>query len=139
MSLLVKCAPSRWADFLSIPDNAIPTRSGEDADLFVGKNKSITLTLTNGTETRFRDVVVLGELVLKSSEPENVAIKPKIIARDFFVPAKLSMGNVSLQCGNLCFHKNPETFRSELQELFIEWLDIQRESVSWIGLKSILV
>src|SRR5581483_56561 len=97
MSLLAKCAPSRWADFLSIPDNAMPTRSGEDADLFVGKNKKITLTLTNGTETRFRDVVILGELVLKPSDPENVAIKPTIIARDFFAPAKWTGNNVSVR------------------------------------------
>ena len=139
MSLLVKCAPSRWADFLSIPDDAMTTRSGEDVDLFVGRNKSVTITLNNGSETRFRDVVVLGELILKSSDSENTAVKPKLIAHDFFAAAKLSVNNVRIECRNCYLAKNIEAFRSELQELFMEWLDIQRESVARIGLKSILV
>ncbi|MBP9777517.1 MAG: hypothetical protein KBD36_06750 [Alphaproteobacteria bacterium] len=139
MTLLLKCDPSRYGAFLSIPDNAMPTLSGEGADLFVGKNKSVTITLMNGTETRFRDVVVLGELILKSSDPENTAIKPKIIARDVFAPAKFSINNINLQCRHFYQPKGLETFRSELQELFTEWLDIQRESVARIGLKSILV
>jgi hypothetical protein len=139
MSLLLQCAPSRWVDFLSISDNPTPTHSGEEVDLFVGKNKKVTLTLTNGTQTQFRDVVVWGELVLQSSDPQNVAIKPKIIARDFFAPAKLTIGNINVVCGNFYQPKSPEAFRSELQGLFIDWLDIQRESVGRIGLKSILV
>jgi len=139
MNVLAKCEPSRWAAFLSIPDNATPTRSGEDVDLFVGKNKSITLTLPNGTETRFRDIVVLGELILQSSNPDNTVVKPELIANDFFSAAKLVVKNVSIKCRYLYLAKNREVFRSELQELFMEWMDIQKESVARIGLKSILV
>lgn len=139
MSVLLQCAPSRWGDFLCIPDNASPSCLGEDVDLFVGKNQTVTITLKNGTETRFRDVVVWGELILKSSDPNNINTKPEIIARDFFVPANFTMSNISIKCRNYYQPKNPETFRNELQELIIEWLDIQRESVARIGLKSILV
>lgn len=137
MSLLTECAPSRWADFLSIPADALPTHSGDDVDLFVGENKSVTITLTNGTETRFRDVVVLGELVLQASDPANTAVKPRLIARSVFA-ASLSINNANFRF-NFYQFKNAEAFRSELKELFLEWRDIQRESVARIGLKPILV
>ncbi len=113
--------------------------SGEDTDLFVGKNKILTLTLVNGTETRFRDVVVLGELIIRSSNPENTAVKPRLAARDFFAPAILSTTNINIRCINFYQPKNTEAFRRELQELFLEWLHIQKESAKQIGLKSIAI
>jgi hypothetical protein len=121
-----------------IPNDAVPTRSGEDTDLFVGKNKSITMTLANGTITRFRDVVVLGELTIQASDPTNIATKPRLIARDFFCAGDLLLKTVDFQWRNGHLAKNRIMFRNELQELFLEWADIQRESVARIGLKSIL-
>lgn len=136
-SILAQCAPSRWVEFLSIPDDAAPTHMGEDVDLFIGKNKKVTLTITNGEEMRFRDIVVLGELILLSSDPEKPENKAKVIARDVF-----DIGNferkLPIECRN--YLKNPRsTFDTELQELFTEWLHIQREAAEQIGLKSILV
>jgi hypothetical protein len=138
MSILSTRAPSRWADFLSIPDDATFTGTGEDTDLFVGKNQSVILTLSNDATRRFRDVVVLGELTIQSSDPTNTAIKPRIIARDVFKPGALSLNNVSVHFRNYS-STNTEVFHRELQQCFLDWLSIQRESAQELGLRSILV
>jgi len=139
MNSLTKCEPSRWTDFLSIPDNAVPTRSGGNADLFVGKNIKMTLTLTNDKEIRFRDVVILGILTIQSSNPEDEVNKPKLNVRDIFIPGKLLMDNISLKGRSQTLCTNIDTFRNNLQELILEWLDIQKENATRIGLRSILI
>ena len=138
MEILSRCAPSRWGDFLSIPDDATPTRSGENVDLFVGINQRVTITLNNDSETRFRDVVVWGELILTSSDPQNTALKPQLVARDFFAPGLVKLNNINLKCRNFDIRGTREAFRSRLQDLFIQWIDFQRESTEEMGLISIL-
>lgn len=138
-SIINECAPSRWLDFLNIPNNAVPTASGEDKDLFVGSDKSVTITLQNGTVTKFRDVVVLGELIIQSSQPENSSVRPSLIVRNFFNPSKVSLSNIHISIQYHWQPKNTEEFRKRLQELFLDWISFQRESVEQIGLKSILV
>ncbi len=139
MNILTECGPSRWTDFLTIPDDAMPTHSGEDFDLFVGRSQIARITIKNGTEVTFRDVVVLGKLIIESSDPENTAIKPKLITRDFFSAGDLSINNISLTGRNFYTAKNIDTFTGELQELLMGWLAVQREAVTRIGLKSILM
>ena len=97
MNSLAFCAPSRFVDFLNIADNASPTDLDENQDLFIGKNKSVTLTLQNGTVTKVRDVVILGELIIKSSNPEDTTVKPSIIARDIFAPSRFDIDNINLK------------------------------------------
>jgi hypothetical protein len=138
MSLLVECSSSRWVDFLSIPDDAATTVPGEDNDLFVGRNISVTMTLINGTVTKFRDIVVLGELTIQSSNPGNTAVQPSVIARDVIVASKFQIDSVGLQSNNISILKDTTQFRNDLQRLFLEWVDFQRESVRAIGLRSIL-
>jgi hypothetical protein len=138
MSLSVRYSISRCVDFLNIADNAIPTTSGEDKDIFVGENQKVTITLANGTISKCRDVVVLGELTIQSSNPENTAVKPILVARDFFIPAKFSIKNVGVCSRHFVQPKNNDEFRKNLQECLLDWLDFQRESVKKVGLKSIL-
>lgn len=139
LSQLSQCAPSRWSEFLQIRDDQAQATPGENNDLFIGKNKKVTLTLNPGTETHFRDVVVLGELIIQSSAPENTKAKPLFTHRDCFVPGKFTATNVKFYGRNLYQPKNNTEFRKELQALFLEWMNFQRESVEKLGLKSILV
>ena len=139
MSFLAKCAPSRWADFLCIKDNTIPTKSGDECDLFVGQNKSVMLTLDNSTVTKLRDVVVLGKLIIKDSDPTKNAHKPLLIIRDLFTPEELLVSHVDVHARSYEKLANYDTFRRNLQELFLEWLNIQKESAAKIGLQSIFV
>jgi hypothetical protein len=87
---------------------------------------------------KFRDVVVLGELIFRFSNPENLAVKPRLVVRDFFAPSKVFFDNVNVKCRRLYIPKNTETFRCELQDLFLEFIDFQRESIKRMGIKSIL-
>ncbi len=139
MSLLAKCAPSRWGDFLDIPNDYFSKSKGKDQDLFVGQNATLRITLTNGTVSHFRDVVIWGDLIIRSSNPENIAHKPSFIVRDFFAPGHLHVENVDITNRRFHQHKNTDAFRQELQDLFIKWIRIQRQYVNDIGLKSILV
>lgn len=142
MSLLVDCGPSRWIDFLNIKDDQVPTAIGEEHDFFVGKNKSITWTLKNGTTTKIRDMVLYGDLIVQSSNPEDHESQPKLICRDCMVQGKLTIQNIEFTNKNQIIFGNvngPEGFRNKLLFMLIEWFEFQRESVRKSGLKSILV
>jgi hypothetical protein len=139
MGSAVQYYSSRCVDFLNISANTIP-RLDEYEDLIVGENVSATMVLENGTLTKYRDIVVLGELNIQSSDLENTVVKPELVVRDFIFPAKLSIENVVIKCERFLQPKNIQAFRYDLEELcLLDWLDFQRESVNKIGLKSILV
>jgi hypothetical protein len=72
----------------------------EGRDLFIGKNSSVTVTLKNGSTTRFADIVVLGKLIIKSSNPADLQNKPKFICRDMVVAGELSVTNIHLHHRN---------------------------------------
>jgi len=138
MSVLAKCAPSRWFDFFLIGNNETPKKHGENCDLFVGENISFSITIPNGKEVQFRDVVVLGALNLTSSNPDNLELKGSLVARDFFLPRKFKAANVNINGRNMHQHKDLTAFKEELTALVLEWLQMQRETVNEMGLKSIL-
>lgn len=138
MSLLVKCDPSRWANFINIADDATFKGSGPEADLFVGRDQSVTLTIDNGTSVQFKDVVVLGKLLIKSSDLENTAVKAKVVVNDLFCVGNMRVNNVELKSIKF-FVGNFSEFRSEVRELFLWWRDVQKESAEQAGLKAILL
>lgn len=132
MSSPIKCSPSRALDFLNIgPDEF--TQANED--LFVGKNKNITLTFPNGSITSFRDVVILGKLTIQAANKEDSDNKPKVVARDIFNEGNFSIQALELNCRNITTDPNLCT---HLQEIVLEWQGIQREAVAKAGLKPIL-
>lgn len=139
-SLLSQCAPSRWNDFLNITNDQVQTERGQENDLFVGENKRVTLTLANGSTRVYRDIVVLGELIIKASNPSDPSTKPCLIARDFFNAGRAEMSHINYTGRDTALYKDSDAFRNELKSLlFLEMLSFQRESARKIGLKSILV
>lgn len=139
MNLTTKCSPSRCADFLNIAEHSGPTKSGRDADLFIGEKSHITMVLAAGTQTRFRDVVVLGKLTLIAKSVGEM-VKPTFAARDIFGTASnIKFKNVSIFCQNSIRFEDAEKFRESTEKTFLDWLSFQRESVQRMGLKSILI
>ena len=136
-TMLIKSDPSRWNVFFNIPDEQALTIPGEDKDLFVGANRWVCLTVDNGTVIQFRDIVVLGKLLIRSSDPENETTKPSIIARDVFFVGGSSLNHINMTCRWLVMCSKGEFYES-LHELIFERINIQIESVRKIGLKSIL-
>ena len=51
---------------------------------------------------------------------------------------KVKLNNINLKCRNFDIRGTREAFRSRLQDLFIQWIDFQRESTEEMGLISIL-
>lgn len=111
----------RLFTFLTIPHNAgLPKTSGEHVDLFIGKDRDVRLTFNNGTETKFRDVIVLGRLLLQSSDPNIEAIKPRLVVRGVISAGGIIQGeNIDLIHGNPLVFKQYniiETTRRELRD-----------------------
>ncbi|MCI0381905.1 MAG: hypothetical protein L0207_02495 [Chlamydiae bacterium] len=127
--------PSRIIDFLTISDDSVPNLN--NPDLFVGKNKEVTITLNNGSTSQTRDIVVLGKLKIQSSD-EDQLLKPKLIFQNCIVAGKLHCYNIEFNGEDIVVFESNEEFRKKLFQLFIEWTELQRESVEKIGLTSIL-
>ncbi|HSX03569.1 MAG TPA: hypothetical protein VLG76_02445 [Rhabdochlamydiaceae bacterium] len=135
---LKNCAPSRWVDFSNIKNDQMPSGYVENEDLFVGKDAECTLTLTNGTTYKVKDLVVLGKLTIKSSNPADHLNQPMIIFRNMFIAGNCSFYNTISEAEN-CLQCTRRAFFEELDRLFLEWSDIQRETTKQMGLRSILV
>jgi hypothetical protein len=136
MSILSKCSPSRWVDFLTIPNNALELDEG--SDLIVGANKSVTLVLKNGSVSQFRDIVVLGELIVRSADPNNTEIQASLVANNIFVIGRFTIRNLQIFGENMYQAKDKASFYEDVRKLFLESLEMQRECVREIGLKSLL-
>ena len=139
MSISVRYSPSMCVDFLNISNDTFPVAAGKDKDLFVGENRKCTLTIPNGKTIQFRDVVVLGELIIQSSNPENTSVKSHFVVRSIFNASVFSAKNIQIKSDYIYIAKNRKAFQDMLQSDFIEWLTFQGESTKKIGLKSILV
>ena len=141
-TLLTRCHPSRWNDFLAISNTAAPTtfeNLNENSDLFVGKDMAVTIMLKNTDTLRVRDIVVLGILKIRSTNRKNPAV-PQIFARDIFIPGVISMDHAGINFRTLDQPKNVAHFRKTLETLLLlEELDFQKESATKMGLRTFLV
>jgi hypothetical protein len=79
-----------------------------------------------------------GQLIIKSSDLNNITIKGALIARDFFSAGYSELTIFDLKCRNMYVAKRIE-FKQELQDLIVDWFITERKSAEKIGLKSILV
>ncbi len=122
----------------SMPDDQLSLELGEGKDIFVGKNRRAFINIPNGQTLRARDVVVLGEISIQSTDLENTAVKGRLIARNIILPGHSSFKNVVLE--SACFYQpaNSREFKNELQEFLMDWISFQRESADKMGLVSAL-
>lgn len=137
MSILERAGIDQCVKFYLIKNDEVP-KIGPDTDFFVAPQKHVTLTIPNGTTLTTRDVVVLGSLTIQSSDMTNTAIKGVFTARDVFISGLCAVRNIQYTARNQYITRGGQAFRKEIQDLFIEWLDIQAEYSQKSGLKSVL-
>ena len=130
-------APSQAVLFSCIPQDFVQIE--ESGDLLIGENRSVTITLSPEETLRFRDIVVLGRLIIerKKNCPEDSPL-PRVMTRDLFLPGRVSMTAIKLTARNIIQPKNKEAFREGLEAHRVEWRELQKEWVERIGLISIL-
>ncbi|HAB99558.1 MAG TPA: hypothetical protein DCE71_07045 [Parachlamydiales bacterium] len=121
-----------------MPDDQLSLELGEDKDIFVGKNRCALIKIPNGETVKVRDVVVLGEISIQSMDVENTAVKGRLIARNVILPGHSFLKNVALESLRFYQPASCREFKSELQEVLMDWISIQRESADKMNLISML-
>ncbi|MBS0635490.1 MAG: hypothetical protein JSR37_08520 [Verrucomicrobia bacterium] len=137
LTCLSRCSPQQLLNFFSIRDDEVPKGDGEDRDLFIGKNIHITITLNNGSLTKFRDIVVLGKLTIHASSADKSS-RPTLECRDIIVAGSLDLKHFNLK-NRYYIGTSPDPFKNALMELVLDWFDAQREHTRKMGLRSVLI
>lgn len=118
MGPLVHYSSARCLELLNIgTDDPQQIHTGLTQDLFIGQNKSITLTINNGTTVQFRDIVVLGRLIVKASDMTDTANKGRLIARDIITAGNTQLENIFVEASEMIVMKNEADFKDKLQHL----------------------
>lgn len=90
-------------------------------DLFVGKNQFMDLTVENGKVLKLRDVVVMGQLRIHSSNISDINNKGQVIFRNLFIPGgTIWYKNVEVISNN-CVQSTQQAFKQKLWELKFEF------------------
>ena len=83
-----------------------------ERDLIVYRNKSITLSLTNGTISKYRDLIIFGELIIKSAKEELP--RGRLEARNIIQPGHLDITHIELSAKYHTIFHGLASFQQEL-------------------------
>jgi hypothetical protein len=98
-----RLTPADATKYLSLFDVPQHLSGEERKDLLVGQEKSLTLSVPNEESLRFKNIVILGELIISSSDPENTIQKATIYCENFFISGRLNAKNVNIKVSELLF------------------------------------
>ncbi len=135
---LTNVSITQCINFYLIKENQKTTPMRTDEDFYVGSNIKASLDITNGKTIQFRDIVILGKFIVKSTNMENSLEKGSLVARNVFLLGDFSLNNVNAEFKNI-YQTRADDFKQELQDIIIDWFKFQRESSEKIGLRSLLI
>ncbi|GAB4188351.1 MAG: hypothetical protein Tsb0015_08210 [Simkaniaceae bacterium] len=116
--LTQKAAVSELKTFIN-PDACIKP-SNEDEDLIIGENQRMTITIMQNTAYKVRNAVILGELVLTSTEKRDLKKSAVFIADNIFHVGRIDWINVTASYKEYEMFMEKEHFLTQIQELINE-------------------
>ena len=137
MGPLEQCSESQLLRFMSIGSDQRTVWPGAENDLIVGEKQGITLSLPPNSRPLYRDIVVLGHLIIKSTSDDES--RPFLVARDIFLLVGSYMEKVNFNCRDIKQIPSAREFRELAMHLYFERLRDRKLVERQIGLQSILV